>query len=71
MVCSVHNHDMDHKLACHPIAGHSSIEEKKIVTKMTINILKTLKIKMFDNVANIKNVYNLQHKHQGYKWSNN
>lgn len=77
MACSVHNHDVDHKLACHPIVSHSSIEKKKIVTEMTTNmvllknILKTLEKKRFGNVANIKNVYNVQHKQQGYKWSNN
>lgn len=71
MVCSVHNHELDCKLAYHLIVGPLDAEEKKtFVVEMTMNmvlpknILLTLKTKMIDSIINIRKVYNVPHRNK-------
>ncbi|XP_058725564.1 uncharacterized protein LOC131596844 [Vicia villosa] len=65
VICGLHNHDL-----CAKLQGHSSVcrlnpEEKTCISDMSLNlfqpknILATLKWKEFDNVSNIRQVYNI------------
>lgn len=40
MLCSVHNHELDHKLADHPIVSRLDCDEKKIATKKAMNMVQ-------------------------------
>lgn len=60
MVFGIHNHDLCHKLFGHPIVCSLNLEEKELVSNMTLNmvppknILAILKQKILQNVSNIK-----------------
>ncbi|CAJ2675026.1 uncharacterized protein LOC123915382 [Trifolium pratense] len=69
VVCGKHNHEMKKDLEGHPIARRLNIEDIKLVQEMTSNrvqpknILMTLKKRRYDNVANIKHIYNVRHRY--------
>lgn len=65
VICSLHNHGLDHKLADHSIACRLNAEEKKLVSDMTLimvqpkNIFSTLKRKILESLSNIRQLYNV------------
>ena len=67
VICGLHNHELCLKLAGHPIVCRLKPEEKTCISEMTLNlvqpknILATLKRKEPDNIANIKQVYNIRY----------
>lgn len=39
MICGVHNHDLDFKFEGHPFIDFLNVEEKKLTSKMTMNMV--------------------------------
>ncbi|CAK8566054.1 unnamed protein product [Lathyrus sativus] len=64
-MCGLHNHDLCLKLVGHPNVCRLKPKEKECISDMTLkliqpkNILAALKRKQPDNIANIKQVYNI------------
>ncbi|KAK2452912.1 protein FAR1-RELATED SEQUENCE [Trifolium repens] len=70
VVCGKHNHETTKDLEGHLIPRRLNMEDRKLVEEMTSNmvqpknILMTLKKRSYDNVANIKHIYNARHRYK-------